>query len=111
MYSLPLPALVDDLCPQATPSRHAPRWMLAALALLAALGSAQPPAGQGNPPPGELPARVDTPPAPASEAPKQIVVEGDEVTLTTDQDRGLPFLEFVKIAQKITGKTFVINQA
>lgn len=41
---------------------------------------------------------------------KKIRVENGNVIFSVDENKGIPFLEFVKFAQKVTGKTFYIDK-
>ena len=47
-------------------------------------------------------------PAPAQD---RIRLQGDEVIFALDEEKGLPFLQFIKFAQKVTEKKFYIDEA
>ncbi len=69
--------------------------------LLASAGPALPvPAVQGTP---------AAPSSPQGGKQPRIRIEGDQVFFAVDEEKGVPFLEFVKFAQKVTGKTFYID--
>ncbi len=67
--------------------------ILIAWAFLAGGLSAQAPGG-GNPPQKPKPAYT---------------FDGETVTFVTDELQGIPLLEFIKLAQKVTGKVFINN--
>ena len=79
------------------------RWaagLLSACLLLAGAAAAQP--GQGQNPAGQNP---------AGQSKNKIRVEGDYVIFAVDERKGIPLLEFVKFAQKFTGKRFYIDRS
>ncbi len=86
------------------PRRSILRDLLAALGLLAALCLS----------PAAAAAQTSSTPQPGSQGTgtadqKKIRLEGNTVVFSVDENTGVPFREFIKFAQKVTQKTFVVD--